>query len=212
MSVNQKIKQGGALAVLLLAACACLGCEPKVAVFETSAIDAVRTLVVVPMSSGDVSAGVVVSSIASTRLTADGLQNLTVVEPALWRLEAATQPALSDQEAAKIARSMGAQAVLTGTVEYVSQPDGDEMVKLPNADSEQKKSPEFLYNFARRSGQTSVTLRVLAAQDARPIYVHTATQKGESELRQIQETLDKALQPLEQYLKESRGKQKENKS
>lgn len=192
-----------AFAALIVIWAACLGgcAGPEPAVFDRTAIDRVQKLVAVPMRAApDASTGAILSSMAAERLQIQRHPNLTVVmAPSLWRLRSGASGALSDAQAAALAGRMGAQAVLTGTTGYAVV-----LAHLANIPGATGKGQEYARQFAPRSGSGSVTVRILAAQDARAIYVHSANTKGVENSKALAQAIQTALKPLQDYLKKSR--------
>lgn len=199
---------------LVLAASACLGCgDGSELVLETRAIDRIHTLVVVPLAGqGDASVGPVLSGLMVARLEGLRRDQLSVVEaPALWRLAATptSQPPLDDQAALELARKMGAQAVLTGSVVYTCQLDASGVKYVPKAGKDELERVEFLKNFAVRKGQIKVDVRLLLADGGQAVYVGSASKHGQCDAELLQSAAQKAVEPLEKYLEKSRGKRKE---
>jgi len=199
---------------LTLAATACVGCgDGAELVLETRAIDQIHTLVVVPLAGeGDASVGPVLSGLMVSRLEGLRRDQLSVVEaPALWRLAATptSQPPLTDQGALELARKMGAQAVLTGSVVYSCELDAKGVKYVPKAGKDEIEHVEFLKNFAVRKGQIRVDVRVLLADGGRTVFAGLATKEGLCDAELFQSAAQKALEPLERYLEKSRGKRKE---
>jgi len=201
------------VAVVATFVCAvCIGCEPEPAVFDVAAIDKIEKLVVLPMrSDSDPSAGAILSGMMATRLEGGRWDRFFVVEgPALWRLDAGSGvvQAPDEQRAAAIAGKLNAEAALTGTVGFKSEPDPTD-TGLRGMKKEQARSVEFLRNFAPRTGQTQVRVRIVAAETGKVIYEHTATEKGLTEADQLRKVADKAIGPLKQHLQRTRPKRKE---
>ncbi len=199
-------------ATAALVCAACIGCEPEPTVFDVTAIDKIEKLVVLPMrSDNDPSAGAILSGMMATRLEGGRWDRFFIVEgPALWRLDVggSVVQAPDEQRAAAIAGKLNAEAALTGTVGFKSEPDPTD-TELPGMGKEQARSVEFLRNFAPRKGQTQVRVRIVAAESGKVIYEHTATEKGLTEADQFRKVVDKAIRPLEQHLQRTRPKRKE---
>ena len=209
------MKRGLNRIVLALAALVvlCVGCEPKPAVFDMAAIDGVHKLLVFPLaSSHDPSAGPITSGMISARLETARYERFHVVEaPALWRLAGDSPGEVSPATAAQIARQMGAQAALTGAVGYTIALD--KIGNYPGAEIT-KKDPmakQRLRDFAARRGDIQVRLRIISAATGKDIYVHSAKAEGLGESKLIRKAAEKALEPLERYLRDSKAKRKERK-
>ena len=179
------------------------GCAgPQPVVFDKASIARVRKLIIVPMqTSQDPSTGPIVSELAAERLKmqmASHKDFAILLSPSLWRLKRGSAASPTDQQAVELARKAGAQAVLTGMVGY--------SVKLSNvtnlpSQAAAGKGVNFAESFALRSGEGSLRLRMLRADDGRTIYDHTADAKGQTNDQTLSEALAKAIGPLETYLK-----------
>ncbi len=197
-----------ALLVLSLPAAGCA--EKKLAIFDKPAIDEVHTLVIIPFQSPqDASAGPVVSGLVGVHLESSRLVELSVLEaPVLWRLTAADSPAtaaaISDEAAMRIAREMGADAVLTGTVTYSIQyaTPGN----MPAGMKSSMKGGDFQRKFAVRKGTVSVNLRILSIKANRAIYSHTGSAGGPAQSTLLSKAFRIALKPFEDYVRSSREK------
>ena len=195
-----------ALPIALAAAICFGGCAPvKPAVFDKASIAKVHKLMVVPMQTSlDGATGPIVAEMAAERLqvqTARHHDFTILIAPSLWRLKPGAAAAPTDRQAVELARKVGAQAVLTGTVGYsvtLSDPKG-----LPSAAG---KGVSFARHFALRSGSGSIQLRILRTEDSMTIYNHsalakTAMTKGHANDQALSEALTRAMGPLETYLK-----------
>jgi hypothetical protein len=185
----------------------CVGCaEKKPAIFDTRGMDQIHTLLVVPLQSPqDASAGPVVSGMIGVKLQSQRLPKLSVLEPpVLWRVAASQAGAagLKDEEAVQVAREMGADAVLTGTVTYgvkMATP-GD----LPGAMRESMKDVNFQQDFAARQGSASVNIRIVSLSANRPVYAHSGTAGGAGGTDVLRQAYEAALKPFEDYIRNSR--------
>ena len=189
-------------AALITAAICLAGCAgPKPTVFDQAGIDAVHKLLVVPLDSPHTpAAGVIATSLAAERLQYERYDDLTVfVAPAMWRLRAGASGAMSDNQAAALARQTGADTVLTGKTGFAVV-----VAKQPKLPGSEIKAVKYTERFAVRSGAGAVHVRILAAQDARTIYAHNASAKGIDNARILAEAVTNALKPLETYLRKSR--------
>lgn len=197
------------LSFVVVAAAAVLfaGCAPKrPAIFDTQGMDEIHTLLVVPLQSPqDSSAGPIVSGLVSARLQSGRLPKLSILEPpVLWRLAGpgAGSKGLADEEAVRIAREMGADAVLTGTVTYgvkLAMP-----ADLPVAMRESMKDMKFQQDFAARQGSASVNLRILSIKANRPVYAHSGASGGAGGAEVLRQAYEAALKPFEDYIRTSR--------
>lgn len=196
-----------ATAVLTLASLAlatlCLGCGPEADVFDKAAIDRVRTITVVPPPAPqEPTAGPIVSGMLTARLRAARYKDLEVVmPPVLWRLQADSgRPAaqlVDRSQAVAIGRQLGADAVLTGTVNYSINlvfPPG-----LPKAILDMKAS-EFKNKFATRVATAWVKFVLVRVRDDRDLYVNTGQAKGDDNSELIARAVDEAIKPLERHL------------
>jgi len=185
--------------VVLAAAAGLGGCvKPKPAVLDKASVAKVHKLVVVPMlTSQEPSTGPIAAGMASERLQMGGYDDFTILlAPSLWRLKPAAPATLSDAQAVELARKMGAQAVLTGTVGYA--------VTLSNqgkGPSAADKGLALKRYFGLRSGSGSVQVRMLWAENGLAVYVHTASATGPADDAALAAALAEAMGPLETYLK-----------
>ena len=205
--LNKIVPAMAVLAVL------CAGCEPKPSVFDMAAIDSVHKLLVLPLaSSHDPSAGPITSGMISARLATARYERLHVFEaPALWRLAGGNPGPIPEATTVQIARQMGTQAALTGAVGYTVALDKNinyPGVALAKMDPMARKR---LSDFAARKGDIQVQLRIISAATGKEIYVHSAKADGPGESRLIRKAVQKALEPLERYLRDSKDKRKERK-
>jgi len=204
--VTHKPSHTTALLVALAAAICFSGCAPvKPAVFDKASLAKVHKLMVVPMQTSlDGSTGPIVAEMAAERLQVQmaGHHDFAIlIAPSLWRLKPGAAAAPTDQQAVELARKVGAQAVLTGTVGYsvtLSDKKG-----LPTAAG---KGVSFARHFALRRGAGSIQLRMLRTEDGMTIYNHSALAKtalaiGRANDQALSEALAQAMAPLETYLK-----------
>ncbi len=208
MSQRWPIRATGQACPLMLAVLLAwsAGCAPKPpTVFDKPAIDQIHKLLVVPLQSpAEKSAGTIVSGMIAAQLQGQRLAKFTVVEPpALWRLRAAQPgpPALQDEVAVKVARDMGADAVLAGTAAYSIELAGG---GKPRAARGSVKAEEYQRCFAARKGVASISVRILSASAGRAVYAHSAPTKGLGSSKLLADGAAKALQPLVEYLRSSR--------
>ncbi|MDP6634540.1 MAG: hypothetical protein QGG42_06560 [Phycisphaerae bacterium] len=178
--------------------CGCAGVKPTV--FDKVSLAKVHKLMVVPMQASlDRSTDPIVAEMAAERLQLQmaGSDDFAVlIAPSLWRLKPGSGASPTDQQAVKMARKAGAQAVLTGTIGYsvaLSDKKG-----LPSAAG---KGVSFARHFATRRGSGSIQLRMLRTEDGMTIYNHTALARGRANDQALSEALAKAMGPLETYLK-----------
>jgi hypothetical protein len=188
--------------LITLATAICLGgcAPPKPAVFDKASLAKVHKLMIVPLQTSlDRSTGPIVAEMAAERLQVQMAAHddfAILLAPSLWRLKPGAAASPTDRQAVELARKVGAQAVLTGTVGYsvtLSDPKG-----LPTAAG---KGVSFARHFALRSGSGSIQLRMLRTEDGMTIYNHTALAKGRANDRALSEALGRAMEPLETYLK-----------
>jgi len=193
--------------LVALAASVCFGgcATVKPVVFDKASLAKVHKLMIVPMQTSlDSSTGPIVAEMAAERLqmqTAGHHDFAILMAPSLWRLKPGAAAAPSDRQAVELARKVGAQAVLTGTVGYsvtLSDPKG-----LPTAAG---KGVSFARHFALRRGSGSIQLRMLRTEDGLAIYNHTALAKtalaiGRANDQALSEALAQTMGPLETYLK-----------
>lgn len=195
---------GAFLSVSLGWALACVGCGPKIAVFEKAAIDEVRTVLVAPpFSPQEATAGPIVAGMLATRFrTARYARLEVVVPPALWRLRSDRgQPAgrlASRQEALQMAAQADADAILTGTINYSINLVFSS--NLPAAIRNMKAS-EFKNKFGTRYATAWVKLALVSTKDNRDLYVHTGQAKGLDDSKLITDAVQAAIKPLEDHLK-----------
>ena len=194
------------LILLMCAAALAAGCAPKpLAVFDKPAIDGIHSLVVTPLTSSDPSVGPIISGDVAAKLLSPAVKGLAVMQsPVLWRLagDAPRAKGLSDAGALALARAMGADAVLIGRVGYVVELVKDE--EMPAALSKDREGGVFMRDFAARTGEVSVTLRILSVQAGRAVYQHSAQAKGAGEGGVLTQAAQDALKPFEQYLRSTR--------
>lgn len=203
--ISQSILACAALAAACLAGCA----DKGPAVFEKVAIDKLHTVAVLPLQSPqDSSAGAVASGMLLEHLAALRKPSLTPTEPPiLWRLGEGTLSdrlsPLSDEQALRIAKDMGADAVLVGTMTYSVQLAA--AGKMP-ADVERgpMKDLDFQRDFAARQATAAVSLQLLSVPDNRAVYAHSASANGEGGVQLLKDTTAAAIEPLERYLRQSR--------
>ncbi len=193
------------LAAGLLAASVAGGCAAKgPAVFDKPAIDNIHALAVPPLQSPqDPSAGALVSGMIGVRLQSARLPELSVIEPpVLWRLGGGPAGAMTDEDALRIAREMGADAVLTGTVTYGVAFVADSTT--PRAMRESMKARDFQRDFGARKATTSVNLRILSVKANRAVYAHTGAAGGGEGSELLAKAVQAALKPFEDYVRTSR--------
>jgi hypothetical protein len=193
------------LAAGLVAASLAGGCAGKgPAVFDKPAIDDIRALAVPPLQSPqDPSAGPLVSGMIAVRLQSARLPKLSVVEPpVLWRLQEGARQAVTDEAAMRIAREMGADAVLTGTVTYGVRFVADRTT--PRAMRESMKARDFQRDFGARKATASVSLRILSVKANRAVYAHTGTAGGAEGSELLVKAVQAALKPFQDYVRTSR--------
>jgi len=187
-----------------------VGCAPEPEVFDKAAIDGLHKMMVLPLPSPqEPSAGVVVAGVAGAQLKAQRFPRLEVLEaPALWRLTASsTQPVtISQEEAIRAAQAVGADCVLTGAVDYAVSVPKDASNLPPAMRGAKGQSMEYQKSFIVRKADVTVTVRILAVESARPVYVHKASSKGECGSRLLSESFQKAVKPFEDYVRSSRKK------
>jgi hypothetical protein len=180
------------------------GCAgPQPVVFDKTSIARVHKLIIVPMqASQDQSTGPIVAELVAERLKIQlaGRDDFAILlSPSLWRLKQGSPVSPTDQQAVELARKAGAQAVLTGTIEYSVKLS--DVGRLPSAAG---KGISFAEHFALRSGEGSLQLRMLRTEDGKTIYDHTAEAKGRTNDRTLSKALAKAVGPLETYLKSAK--------
>ena len=196
----------GAGALLALALAGCGGKAP--AVMEKMAIDRLHTVVVLPLQSPqDAGAGPVVSGMLLEQLAALRKPGLSAVEPpVLWRLGtgplADRSAPVGDQQALRIARDMGADAVLTGMVTYAVQLVAGR--KMPAEMEGPMKDMDFQRDFAARRATAAVNVQLLSVADNRAVYAHSGAAGGDGGLQVLRDAADAAIAPLERYLRQSR--------
>ena len=193
------------LAAGVLAASGAGGCAAKgPAVFDKPAIDNIHALAVPPLQSPqDPSAGALVSGMLGVRLQSARLPELSVIEPpGLWRLGGGPAGAMTDEDALRIAREMGADAVLTGTVTYGVAFVADSTT--PRAMRESMKARDFQRDFGARKATTSVNLRILSVKANRAVYAHTGAAGGGEGSELLTKAVQAALKPFEDYVRTSR--------
>ena len=189
----------------LLALSVAGGCGGKgPAVFDKPAIDDIRALAVPPLQSPqDPSAGPLASGMIAVRLQSSRLPKLSVVEPpVLWRLAEAQTGAMTDEDALRVAREMGADAILTGTVTYGVAFVADSTT--PRAMRESMKAADFQRDFGARKATASVSLRILSVQANRAVYAHTGAAGGAEGSELLGKAVQAALKPFEDYVRTSR--------
>ena len=191
-----------ALLALSVAAAGCGGQGP--AVFDKPAIDNIHTLAVPPLQSPqDPSAGPLAAGMIAVRLQSARLPKLSVVEPpVLWRLQEGARQAITDEAAMRIAREMGADAVLTGTVTYGVRFVADGTT--PRAMRESMKAAAFQRDFGARKATASVNLRILSVKANRAVYAHTGTAGGGEGSELLVKAVQAALKPFQDYVRTSR--------
>ncbi len=194
---------GYILWLLLMAVWFASGCEDPPAVFDKIAFERVHTLMVLPLQSPqDPSVGPIASGMVIEELSLDRPKDWTVSDaPVLWRLagEKVDQAGrLSDDEAIKIARFAGVDAVLLGTATYTITITTDR--KLPRNLQEKMKIGDFQQHFGRRSCATSINLRILSVAENRAIYSNTAQGNGGAESALLRKVVRNVLGPLRNLL------------
>ena len=190
--------------LLLVVAWFASGCEDPPAVFDKIAFERVHTLMVLPLqSSQDPSAGPIASGMVIEELSLDRPKDWTVCDaPVLWRLaggKGAQTGGLSDDEAMKIARFAGVDAVLLGTATHAVTITTDG--KLPRNLQENMRTEDFQQHFGRRSCATSINLRILSVAENRAIYSNTAQGNGGAESALLRKVVRNVLAPLRNQLK-----------
>ena len=193
---------GVALAGLSLTAPGCA--EKELPVFDKPAIDEVRTLLVVPLQSPPESgAGAIASGIVASRLLWARYPNLTIVEaPVFYRLVAVPGGSPCDEDALRLGREMGADAVVTGSVAFA--PDVPTEASPPRGMSKSLKDSKAYEDSVPRTGSASLDVRILSVKSSRPIYANSASAKGAAGAEIFAKACEAALEPLEKHLLKSR--------
>lgn len=173
------------------------GCEEPVA--DTLAVQKIRSVVVVPFhsSASDPSAGPVAAGICSAALQRDLGESVRVrVAPVLWRITRMQQWSLDDAEAIQLAKDLGVDSVLTGSVNLTLEPSRTD-------EQPESKALKAAYVPTRSvpEGQDEVTLRLLSVSSGACIYEMKGRVGGDKPTKRMNEAVNKAIDPLIQLWK-----------
>lgn len=184
-------------ATLLTASCL-VGCEEPVA--DELAIQNTQSVVVVPFGSSvsDPSAGPIAASVAGTTLQNDLHESVRVrVAPVLWRMTQPNRLGLEDAQALQLAKNLGMESVLTGTVTLTLE--HEKKGKKPKV----LKAGQIPSSSVPR-GEVVVKLRLLSVTAGKCIYEMTGRADGDEPAGRMNSAVDKAVGPLVKFW--NRGK------
>ncbi len=159
-----------------------IGCAPPEPThFDRAGVAEIHRLAVLPMPSGDTNAGLIGSGLAVLYLQQARLPGVTVIEaPAMWRLSDFS--GMSSQAAVEAGRQAEADAVLTGSIQYVS----------PVSDG--------------AKASTSATVRILSVQTGQAVYINTGKGTDGDIPTAYRKAYAAALSALEKHLRKVRVK------
>ncbi|MBN1555247.1 MAG: hypothetical protein JXA11_10915 [Phycisphaerae bacterium] len=176
---------------LILTAGCFLGCGEK-PVYDEMAVRNTKSVVVVPFQSPakDPSGGAIAAGMISSELLKEDLKDLQVrVAPVVWRISHPSEYGLSDTEAIQLAKTLGVDAVVTGTVNLTLETEKTDY-KPKALKAGQVAGSSTL------SGDVVVTLRMVSAESGACIYSMNGKAKGTSPTGRMESATDKAVEPL----------------
>jgi hypothetical protein len=189
---------------LVLAGVGCAEKEP--AVFDRAGMDGMDRVLVLPIRCPqDAGVGQIISGLISARLQEARYPRLSVVEsPVLHRLVStlpATSGDISPDAATRIARGMGADAVLVGVASF-----GTELPTASNVPKGMEKAAgaERTKGFLPLGASVSLDVQIISTKTNRLVYAHAASAKGSPGAEMLSGAIEKALEPLEKYMRSSR--------
>lgn len=184
--------------MMILTAGCLLGCEEPVA--DELAIQNTQSVVIVPFRApeSDPSAGPIAAGATSTTLQKDLHESVRVrIAPVLWRMTRPEQLGLDDTEALQLAKDLGVESVLTGSVNLTLEHEkkGKKPKVLKAGQIPSSSVPD---------GDVDVKLRLLSVPSGKCIYEMTGRADGDEPAKRMDAAVGKAVAPLVKFW--NRGK------
>lgn len=184
--MNLRIRQTISLMLMLPAAAAVLtamaGCAPQAKVMDEQALGEIRTMAVLPMESPLSGIGPAAGAAVLRRLADQQLKIAVFEGPATWRLAGDNPGQISDEQAAKAAAGMNADAAVAGTVNYTEPPG------------------------LKESAVAEMTVRIVSAKTGKVIYLCDGKGSDQKIFKALGDAAAQALAAFEYVRKNPKGK------
>lgn len=168
-----------------------VGCGEK-PVYDEMAVRKTQSVLVVPFvtSAKDPAGGTIAAGMISRKLMEEDLKDLRVrVTPVTWRMIQPTPRILSDAEAVQMARTLGVDGVVTGTVNLTME------TEKPDYKPEALKAGQ-VPSSSDPSADLVVTFRLLSTESGACIYSMNGRATGISSGGRMEVAIGQAVDPL----------------
>ncbi len=181
------------------------GCGEPPTVQDETAIRKTRSVLVLPLHSSDKSvSGTVVAGMIGPYLQQKRPGGITVTEaPVLWRLGANPSQSgeLSDDQALDLARKMGVDGVLTGSVDGNRYSDPGRKTPMNMSDDEATAARAQTMTTMQprqrvKTGPVRVRIRLLSLSSGTVVFDHVAQSNGSNPAIRLHNAMLKAIEPL----------------